>query len=130
MTRKVLTYISSHPLQLRKFNPRKLDRQLRTLLIKLDEECYKVAFAIRNIVNLTEAFQMEQAVKLQNGPFAKIRQQHLETMIQVPKVSQPSPTAIIRKPLVSSDEAAASTQVGPWSRRIMLSLGECTQHSN
>ena len=89
-----------------------------------------MALAIRSIVNLTEAFQMEQAVKLQSGPFAKIRQQHLETMIHLPKVSQPSPTAVIGKPLAGSAQAAASEEVVLWDREIMLSLGECAQHSN
>ena len=83
-----------------------------------------MALIIRNVVSLTEAFQMEQAVKLQNGPLAGVRQQHLEVMEQIPGVSRSSPTMAREEMQPVSIEIAASEHPGPWDRKNLLSLGE------
>ena len=85
-----------------------------------------MALAIRSIVSLTEAFQMEQAVKLQSGPFARLRQQHLEALGQFPGLSRPSPTFARGEPQPVSIEKARSEELDPWSRKRLLSLGERT----
>ena len=94
------------------------------MLAQVDKECQKVALTIRNVVSLTEAFQMEQAIKLQNGPFAGLRQQHLEATGQITGLSWSSPTVAREEPQPGSTEVAASENLGPWSRKSLLSLGE------
>ena len=80
--------------------------------------------AIRSILNLTEAFQMEQAVKLQSGPLAGIRQRHLETREINPETSPPIPRVAIGEPLANSVGVSASEDLGPWSGKTLLSFGE------
>lgn len=100
----------------------KLDRQLRSSLTQLEREYQRIDLAIRNVVSLTEAFQMEQAANLQNGPLAGIRRQYLETRKQPQETHQPPPSVSVGEPLASPIEISTSEDLGPWSRKILLSL--------
>lgn len=102
----------------------KLDRQLRSSLTQLEREYQRIDLAIRNVVSLTEAFQMEQAANLQNGPLAGIRRQYLEIRKQPQETHQPSPSVSVGEPLASPIEISTSEDLGPWSRKVLLSLGE------
>ncbi len=97
------------------------------MLTQLEKEYQKVALAIRSIVSLTEAFQMEQAVKLLSGPFAGIRQQSM-VWNSDPGNSTQSPGISTEEPVTGSIGVAASEELGPWGRKTLLSIGEFTKY--
>ena len=103
------------------YNTRKLDRQLRGLVSKFDEEFQKVTLAIRSLVNLTEAFQVELVTKLKSGPYANLRQKNMEAMGQNLTLPPPSPGGSS----ASSVDVLTPENQGPWSRKTLLSLGKC-----
>ena len=92
------------------------------MLTQFEKEYQKVALAIRNIVSLTEAFQMEQAVKLQSGPFVGIRPQNLGIWNPDPEIFRPSPGVAVGELLTGSIGVAASQELGPWGRKTLLSM--------
>lgn len=112
-----------------KWNDFKLDRQLRSSLTQLEREYQRIDLAIRNIVSLTKAFQMEQAANFPNGPLAGIRRQHLEVRKQPQETHQPSPSVSVGEPVASPIEISTSEDLDPWSRKTLLSLDGGGIHS-
>lgn len=94
------------------------------MLKQFEKEYQNVALAIRDVVSLTEAFQMEQAVKLQSGPFAGIRQ-HTD-----PKNFRQSPGIAIGEPSTGSIGVAESEELGPWGRKTLRSIFQSVSLQN
>ena len=88
-----------------------------------------MALAIRDIVSLTEAFQMEQAVKFQSGPFTRDRQQRIGILHTDPGISRPSAGVAVEEPMAGSIGVAASKVLDPWGRKTLLSIGELTKYN-
>ena len=96
----------------------------------MEIECQHVASTVRNVIALTEAFQMEQATKLHSGPFAGFRQRVLSTR----GATDQSPIRVAKDPpddpgapgsLMSPADSTSidGKEPGPWARKTLLTLG-------
>ena len=88
-----------------------------------------MTLTIRNLVDLTEAFQMKLATKLQSGPYAKIQQRHLEAMRETRALPRRSHTAVTGEQSAGSVDVLTPRTQGPWSRKTLLSIGMCARES-
>ena len=90
---------------------RKRNSQLDEVLKQVEDSCQHITFAVRDLVDLTEAVRMYLATKYQCGPLAGLREKMRRARGQV------------RVTMNSSKEE------GPWTHKNLLTLGTYHQHS-